>query len=227
MQHLSEQINKEDIHFPHSKLVCIENTVNKGGGACWDWQELVKIKEICNNNQIGFHLDGARLFNALIAKNQNAQQYGQLFDTISICLSKGLGAPVGSLLLGSKQHIYKAKRIRKVLGGGMRQAGMLAAAGLFALQNNVDRLALDHQKAKQVEAILLQQNWVENIYPVETNIVIFKISDNYPAEQFILYLQKHGIKAVSMGKNLVRFVFHLNQDEMQINELCQILQKAR
>ncbi len=224
---VSEQINKEDIHFPHSKLVCIENTVNKGGGACWDWQELVKIKEICNNNQIGFHLDGARLFNALIAKNQNAQQYGQLFDTISICLSKGLGAPVGSLLLGSKQHIYKAKRIRKVLGGGMRQAGMLAAAGLFALQNNVDRLALDHQKAKQVEAILLQQNWVENIYPVETNIVIFKISDNYPAEQFILYLQKQGIKAVSMGKNLVRFVFHLNQDEMQINKLCQILQNAR
>jgi threonine aldolase len=218
-----ENINKEDVHFPVSKLVCIENTVNKGGGACWNWEELVKIKEICQNNQLGFHLDGARLFNALVAKNQNPQQYGQLFDTISICLSKGLGAPVGSLLLGSKKHINKAKRLRKVMGGGMRQVGFLAAAGLFALQNNIDRLSQDHLHAKIVGEFLNQQNYIEYILPVETNIVIFKLKDEFPAEQFLHSLQKQGIKAVTMGKNLVRFVFHLNQEKNQIDYLIYTL----
>lgn len=218
-----ENINKEDVHFPVSKLVCIENTVNKGGGACWDWEELVKIKEICQNNQLGFHLDGARLFNALVAKNQNPQQYGQLFDTISICLSKGLGAPVGSLLLGSKKHIHKAKRLRKVMGGGMRQVGFLAAAGLFALQNNIDRLSQDHLHAKIVGEFLNQQNYIEYLLPVETNIVIFKLKDEFPAEQFLHSLQKQGIKAVTMGKNLVRFVFHLNQEKNQIDHLIYTL----
>jgi threonine aldolase len=224
---VAESINKEDVHFPSSKLVCIENTVNKGGGACWDWQELLKIKEICQNNQLGFHLDGARLFNALIAKNQNPQQYGQLFDTISICLSKGLGAPVGSLLLGSKKHIHKAKRLRKVMGGGMRQVGFLAAAGLFALQNNLDRLNQDHLNAKIVGEVLTQQNYIEYLLPVETNIVIFKLKDQFPAEQFLGSLQKQGIKAVSMGKNLVRFVFHLNQEKKQIDHLINTLKNIQ
>jgi threonine aldolase len=220
---VAENINKEDVHFPVSKLVCIENTVNKGGGACWDWEELLKIKEICQNNQLGFHLDGARLFNALVAKNQNPQQYGQLFDTISICLSKGLGAPVGSLLLGSKKHIHKAKRLRKVMGGGMRQVGFLAAAGLYALQNNIDRLSQDHVNAKIVGEFLNQQNYIEYMLPVETNIVIFKLKDQFPSEQFLHSLQKQGIKAVSMGKNLVRFVFHLNQEKKQIDHLIYTL----
>jgi threonine aldolase len=224
---VAENINKEDVHFPVSKLVCIENTVNKGGGACWDWEELLKIKEICQNNQLGFHLDGARLFNALVAKNQNPQQYGQLFDTISICLSKGLGAPVGSLLLGSKKHIHKAKRLRKVMGGGMRQVGFLAAAGLYALQNNIDRLSQDHVNAKIVGEFLNQQNYVEYMLPVETNIVIFKLKDQFPAEQFLHSLQKQGIKAVSMGKNLVRFVFHLNQEKKQIDHLLNALKSIK
>jgi len=224
---VAENINKEDVHFPVSKLVCIENTVNKGGGACWDWEELLKIKEICQNNQLGFHLDGARLFNALVAKNQNPQQYGQLFDTISICLSKGLGAPVGSLLLGSKKHIHKAKRLRKVMGGGMRQVGFLAAAGLYALQNNIDRLSQDHVNAKIVGEFLNQQNYIEYLLPVETNIVIFKLKDQFPSEQFLHSLQKQGIKAVSMGKNLVRFVFHLNQEKKQIDHLINTLKNIQ
>jgi len=226
-QQVSDSINKDDVHFPASKLVCIENTVNKGGGACWDWQELLKIKEICKNNQLELHLDGARLFNALIAKKQNPQQYGQLFDTISICLSKGLGAPVGSLLLGSKKHIHKAKRLRKVMGGGMRQAGFLAAAGLFALQNNVERLSADHANAKLVGNALNQLNYIEFILPVETNIVIFKLKDHFPSDQFLNSLQKQGIKAVTMGKNLVRFVFHLNQENNQIEKLIETLKSLR
>jgi threonine aldolase len=164
-QDVIENINKEDVHFPKTSLVCLENTVNKGGGACWDWQEILHIKEVCTNNNLAFHLDGARLFNALIAKDQNPKQYGQIFDTISICLSKGLGAPVGSLLLGSKAHIHKARRIRKAMGGGMRQAGFLAAAGLFALQNNINRLEEDHQKAIQISLILNNCNWVKQVFP--------------------------------------------------------------
>lgn len=223
---LIENINKEDVHFPHSRLVSIENTVNKGGGACWDWHELVKIKETCTNNNLAFHLDGARLFNALIAKNQTAQQYGQLFDTISICLSKGLGAPVGSLLLGSKKHIHQAKRYRKVMGGGMRQAGFMAAAGLFALQNNIHRMEIDHQRAKTVEAVLKNLLWVDYILPVETNIVIFKLKDTMMPDRFVNYLAENGIKASSMGKNLVRFVFHLNHQDQHIQLLCDTLKKA-
>ncbi|OYU95267.1 MAG: threonine aldolase [Bacteroidetes bacterium B1(2017)] len=222
-QQVKENINKEDVHFPSTKLVCVENTMNKGGGACWDWQELLKIKEVCTNNNLAFHLDGARLFNALIAKNENPMQYGQLFDTISICLSKGLGAPVGSLLLGSKQTIHKAKRIRKIMGGGMRQAGILAAAGLFALQNNVDRLIEDHKKASYIESILKTQPYVEYVLPVETNLLVFKLIDDYSSEHFIQLLLKHGIKAVGMGKNLVRFVFHLNQTDAQVEALGIVL----
>jgi threonine aldolase len=219
-----EAINKDDIHFPNSSLVCIENTVNKGGGACWDWEELNKIKAVCVQNNIPYHLDGARIFNAMIAKNQDAKQYGAMFDSISICLSKGLGAPVGSLLLGSSKMIQQAKRIRKVMGGGMRQAGFLAAAGLYALQNNVKRLEEDHQRASFIAEILKQQNWVEYMYPVETNIIIFKIKDDFTSEKLQAHFHQNDIKISSMGKNLVRFVFHLNQSESDIQHLAKTIQ---
>jgi threonine aldolase len=219
-----EAINKDDVHFPNSSLVCIENTMNKGGGACWDWEELIKIKSVCVQNNIPFHLDGARIFNAMVAKNQDAKQYGAMFDSISICLSKGLGAPVGSLLLGSSKMIKQAKRIRKVMGGGMRQAGFLAAAGLYALQNNVKRLEEDHQRASFIAEILKQQNWVEYMYPVETNIIIFKIKDDFTSEKLQAHLHQNGIKISGMGKNLVRFVFHLNQSESDIHHLAKTIQ---
>lgn len=207
-----ENINdKNNIHFPISSMVSIENTVNKGGGACWEIDEMIKIKAVCQNNNMALHLDGARLFNALVAKNQSPKKYGQLFDTISICLSKGLGAPVGSLLLGSKEHIAKATRIRKVMGGGMRQAGFIAAAGLYALQNNVERLQIDHERAKSLASVLQNSSFVESIYPVETNIVIFKVNTKIMSTtQLIDNLKENGINAVSMGNNLVRFVLHLN-----------------
>ena len=207
-----ENINdRNNIHFPISSMVSIENTVNKGGGACWEIDEMIKIKAVCQNNNMALHLDGARLFNALVAKNQSPKKYGQLFDTISICLSKGLGAPVGSLLLGSKEHITKATRIRKAMGGGMRQAGFIAAAGLYALQNNVERLKIDHERAKSLASVLQNSSFVESIYPVETNIVIFKVNTKIMSTtQLIDNLKENGINAVTMGNNLVRFVLHLN-----------------
>ncbi|MDA8952071.1 beta-eliminating lyase-related protein, partial [Flavobacteriaceae bacterium] len=157
---------RADIHVPYSRLVCVENTTNKGGGACWDFEELKKIKQVCLDQNLDYHLDGARLFNALVVKNETPKQYGELFDTISICLSKGLGAPIGSILLGSKEHIAKALRIRKLFGGAMRQAGFLAAAGIYSLDNNINRLAEDHKKAKDIELVLNSLSYVKKVEPV-------------------------------------------------------------
>ena len=221
---IEENINNEDIHFPRTSLVCVENTVNKGGGACWDLDELKKIKQVCTDRNLALHLDGARLFNALVAKNQDPSLYGTIFNTISICLSKGLGAPVGSLLLGSKEHIYKAKRIRKVFGGGMRQAGFLAAAGLYALQNNIDRLEIDNNRAAIIAEALSKKSFIESTLPVETNIVIFKIKNEFLVENFLSNLQQHHIKAVSMGKNKVRFVMHLDITQSDFETLLQVIE---
>ncbi len=212
-------INKDDIHFPSTRLISIENTVNRGGGSCWDFEEIKKLSDLSKANGLKFHLDGARLFNALVAKKETPKQYGEVFDSISICLSKGLGAPVGSVLIGSKTDIKQAKRIRKVMGGGMRQAGFLAAAGLFALENHVDRLSIDHKNAKYIAEILKEQAWVQDIFPVETNIVIFKLADNLPFERFLNYLNENEISASGIGNNSIRFVFHLGQDEAQIISL--------
>ncbi|MEI7978316.1 MAG: GntG family PLP-dependent aldolase [Bacteroidota bacterium] len=216
---VAENINdKNNIHFPISKLVCVENTVNKGGGACWDLNELHKIKSVCTENNMGFHLDGARLFNAIIANNENPKTYGNLFDTISICLSKGLGAPIGSLLLGSKNNILKATRIRKAMGGGMRQAGFIAAAGLYALKNNITRLSIDNERAKIIANVLQQKKFVESVYPAETNIVIFKVNQNQlNIEKLLHELNNNNIKAVSMGNNLIRFVLHLNISDSEFD----------
>ena len=169
---------RPEIYLPYSKLVCIENTTNKGGGACWDFSELKKIKKITKENNLNFHLDGARLFNALIAKNETPQQYGKLFDTISICFSKGLGAPIGSILLGSKKNMEKALRLRKLFGGGMRQVGFLAAACDYALDNHIERLADDHQKAKEIGAVLETLSYIAKVEPIETNILIFYVDKN-------------------------------------------------
>ena len=158
---------RADIHVPYNRLVCIENTTNKGGGACWDFEELKKIQKVSKENDLAFHLDGARLFNALVAKNESPQQYGELFDTISICLSKGLGAPIGSILVGSKEHIAKALRIRKLFGGAMRQVGFLAAAAIYALDNQVERLAEDHARAKKLGAVLASCSFIKKVEPID------------------------------------------------------------
>lgn len=210
---------RADIHVPYSRLVCIENTTNKGGGACWDFDELRSIESVCREHQLDYHLDGARLFNALIAKGESAKQYGALFDTISICLSKGLGAPVGSILLGTKQHMIQALRIRKLLGGAMRQVGFLAAAGIYALENNVERLAEDHQKANIIGDTLRSLDYVRKVEPIETNIVIFYVHDEIGDAAFIERMKSKGILLTPMGEGKIRIVTHLDFTDSMLDKL--------
>jgi threonine aldolase len=212
---------RADIHVPFSRLVCVENTTNKGGGACWDLRQLEKVEKVVKENNLSFHLDGARLFNALVAKNEKPEQYGHLFDTISICLSKGLGAPIGSILLGSKTHIAKALRIRKLFGGAMRQAGFLASAGIYALDNHVVRLAEDHQKAKEIGAVLEAVSYVKEVALIETNIVIFYVHEGIGADNFIQKMKDKNILLTPMGEGRIRIVTHLDYT----NDMHEILLK--
>jgi len=204
----------EFYHSPLTSLVCVENTTNKGGGACYELDELKKIKEVCVANNLKFHLDGARIWNALIAKKQDPKAFGRLFDTISVCLSKGMGAPIGSVLLGDKATIHRALRIRKILGGGMRQVGYLAAAGLYALDNNISRLAEDHRRAKELASVLSTRDWVAKVEPVETNILIFTLKSNYSEKNFIEKLKQKNISISSMGHGKLRMVTHLDYREV-------------
>lgn len=200
----------DNIHLANSSLVAVENTTNKGGGACWDLEDIKKIKEVVKNNDLAFHLDGARLFNALVSKGESALQYGKLFDTISICLSKGLGAPVGSLLIGSKDHIAKALRVRKLFGGGMRQAGYLAAAGIYALDNHVERLVEDHENAKALGEALGNSSLIKSVEPIETNIVIFYLIEGVDENEFVEKLKEKNILIIGMGEGKLRMVTHLD-----------------
>ena len=201
---------KPQIYLPNTSLICLENTTNKGGGACWDFKEIEKIHKVAKKNKLSFHLDGARLFNALVAKNETPKQYGALFDTISICFSKGLGAPIGSMLIGSKQMMQKALRLRKLLGGGMRQVGFLAAAANYALDNHVERLAEDHKKAKEIAAVLKTCSYITKIEPVETNILIFYVDDKIGADHFIEKMGNKDILLTPMGEGKIRIVTHLD-----------------
>lgn len=223
-QSIAEAINnKNDIHFPLSQLVSLENTMNKGGGACYDFEEIKKIKKVCDENDLKLHLDGARIFNALVANQENPLDYGKVFDTISICFSKGLGCPVGSVLIGSKVDIVKARRARKAMGGGWRQAGYLAAAGLYALENNVERLSEDHKRAKLIGETLLKLGYVKKVYPIHTNIVILELNESMNGTEFVSKLAENDIHVVTFGKNLVRIVTHLDFDDDQLNVLLKKL----
>lgn len=219
--------NRGDSHFPWTRLVAIENTVNKGGGGCWDFAEIERIRKVCDTQGLALHLDGARLFNALVAKKESAKRYGELFDTISICLSKGLGAPAGSLLLGRKEHIAKAHRFRKSMGGGMRQAGYIAAAGIYALDHHIDRLHEDHEKASTLSKALRELPYVTEIRPVETNIVIFQLNDDVDTAKFIQHLKQNEVLALSIGKQTIRFVFHLDVSNTQLDKLLSVLRAFR
>lgn len=226
-EQVEEVINPPDFyHSPLTSLVCIENTTNKGGGACWDFTELQRIKTVCQKHGLAYHLDGARLWNAMVAKKESASQYGEIFDTISVCLSKGLGCPVGSVLVGSKEHIAKALRVRKVFGGGMRQAGYLAAAGIFALDNHVNRLAEDHQKAKEIGETLLNLNFIKKVEPIESNIIIFEIDKSLMTEkQFLDKLKENGVSIIGMGQGKLRIVTHLDYTDGMHKSFLQILKK--
>ncbi len=216
-------INPDDIHRAKTSLVAVENTMNKGGGACWDINELKKISALCREKNLYFHMDGARIFNALTESGESPVAYGSLFDSISICLSKGLGAPVGSLLLGKKDFIKKAIRVRKALGGGMRQAGYLAAAGIYALDNNVKGLKDDHRRAREIGKVLESLPFVDEVYPVETNILIFKLNDKMKDIDFISKLNEKNIKAIIFGPQTIRFVTHLDFTDQMMEEVVRIL----
>jgi threonine aldolase len=206
---------KPQIYLPYTSLICLENTTNKGGGACWDFKEIEKIHKVAKKNNLGFHLDGARLFNALVAKNESPKQYGELFDTISICFSKGLGAPIGSMLIGTKEMMQKALRLRKLLGGGMRQVGFLAAAANYALDHHVDRLTEDHKRAKEIATVLESCTYITKIEPVETNILIFYVDDKIGADHFIEKMAEKNILLTPMGEGKIRIVTHIDYtDEM-------------
>lgn len=216
----------DDVHYPLTRLVCIEDTSNRGGGAIYDFNEIKKIKDVCVQHNLAFHLDGARVFNALVETGMDYVEYAKPFDTLSICLSKGLGTPVGSMLIGSSAHILKARRIRKVLGGGMRQVGYLAAAGLYALEHHVDRLKDDHRRAKAIEKILQKIPFVEEVVPVETNIVIFHLKKAVPVRPFLQNLKEKDILAVEFGTHSVRMVTHLGINDSMIERLGEVIERS-
>jgi len=210
---------ENDIHSTITRLVSLENTMNKGGGSYYNINEIKSIKQVCMDKKIPLHLDGARLFNALVETGESPFQYGQLFDSISICLSKGLGCPVGSLLIGSTKTITNARRFRKVMGGGWRQAGFLAAAGIYALDHHVERLKEDHTRARAIGDIFSKKSEVEEIFPVDTNIVIIRLQESISETEYVKKLEKSGIRAVTFGKNLVRFVTHLDFTDDHLEEM--------
>ena len=225
-EQVKEAINDPEFyHTPLSKMVGIENTTNKGGGACYEIEELKKIKQVCVDHNLKYHLDGARLWNALIAKKQQPKQFGELFDTISVCFSKGLGAPIGSVLLSDAETIHRALRVRKIFGGNLRQSGYLAAAGIYALQNNINRLEEDHRRAKELGDKLQQCSWVEVVEPVETNIVVFSAQSNIDDKEVIEKLKQKGIAVSLLAKGKLRIVTHLDYRQVMHEYVLETLEK--
>ncbi len=221
---VEENINPPDFyHSPLTSLVCLENTTNKGGGACYSLDEMQKIRTVCDKHGLGLHLDGARLLNALVAKSENPKDYGKIFDTISICFSKGLGIPLGTVLVGGETQMKNAIRVRKILGGGMRQVGYIAAAGLYALDHNVERLAEDHKRASEIAQVLENQSYVKMVEASETNIVIFYLSENITEEKFMDDLLQKNIRISNMGEGKLRIVTHLDYTEEMHQYLVKVL----
>jgi threonine aldolase len=220
---IESAINPDDVHKPVTRLICLENTCNRGGGSIYDPKAVREIVAMCKRRKLGLHLDGARLFNAAVASSRSVGELSAGFDSVSVCLSKGLGAPVGSVVVGSVDFVHRARRVRKALGGGMRQAGLLAAAGIYALDHHVDRLADDHRRAQQLFKALDGLPFVAERFPVETNIVIFRLTDDRKPEEFAAELAARGVRIVGMGGPLLRFVTHLDVDDEGIAMACEAL----
>jgi threonine aldolase len=216
-------INPDDVHKAHSSLVCLENTCNRGGGSCYDPREMKKIRELCDERGLSLHLDGARLFNAVVARGESPRWYGEHFHSISVCLNKGLGCPIGSMLLGSVAFIRRARRVRKVFGGGMRQAGFMAAAGIYALKNHVDRLAEDHLHARQIAEAIAKKDFSRNVLPVETNIVIVEMQPDRSAREIAKKLGEKGILVIAISPTQVRFVTHLDILPAMVDEAVAVI----
>ena len=224
LESIAQWVNPDDVHYPTTQLISLEDTANRGGGAIYDLEEIKRIRHFALENGLPLHLDGARLLNAIVATGVNPATYATNFDSISVCLSKGLGAPVGSVLIGTKDFIKKARRVRKVFGGGMRQAGMIAAGGLYALKNNVDRLKIDHQHALQLESCLLQLTWVKTVFPVQTNIVVVVLKDATKRDEIINLLKERNVLAMAFGPGMIRFVTHLDISSNQLGQTLEILE---
>jgi threonine aldolase len=217
-------INPDDVHRPRTALVCLENTVNRGGGGCYDLAEIIKIKSFCSSRGLPLHLDGARLFNALVAKKEEPKIYGELFDSISVCLNKGLGCPIGSILMGSRDYIRRARRIRKVFGGGMRQGGYMAAAGIYALSHHVSRLQQDHEHASLIGAALREKPFVGEMLPVETNIVIFEVIGSMTARELAAKLATMDIRCIAISPTQIRMVTHLDISPDMVQKLLKVIE---
>jgi threonine aldolase len=222
-QQVIQSINPSAFYYSQTRLVEVENTTNKGGGACWDFEELKRIRTVCDTHNLGYHLDGARLWNALVAKNETTEQYGDVFDTISVCFSKGLGCPIGSVLIGDEAIMEKSIYYRKMFGGNMRQVGYLAAAGLYALDHHVERLAEDHKKAKDIGNTLFSLSIIKKVEPIETNIVIFELEPHVDEAEFLQQLTDKNIYIISMGSNKLRMVTHLDYTDAMHKRLLEVL----
>ncbi len=214
-----------DYHQAQTRLVAVENTTNKGGGACWSFDELLRIEKVCRKHGLGYHLDGARLFNAMVEKGEDPKIYGKVFDTISVCLSKGLGAPVGSVLLSDEKTITRAIRIRKLFGGAMRQVGYLAAAGIYALDNHVERLSEDHHRARSLGQALESCSYVRKVEPIDTNIVIFNLEDDVDEAAFLKAMSDKNILMISMGQGKLRLVTHLDFTDDMLEIVVKVLKE--
>lgn len=221
---IEQAINPDDVHRARTSLVSLENTTNRGGGGCYDREEILRIRKLCTDRGLKLHLDGARLFNALVAKGETAGSYGEVFDSISVCLNKGLGCPIGSILLGPAPYIRQARRVRKVFGGGMRQAGFMAAAGIYALQHHIDRLAIDHAHARKLAVALEKKSFVRRILPVETNIVIFDVDPALPAKALAQQLRESDLLAIAIAPTQVRFVTHLDISPEMVEQAVAVVE---
>lgn len=224
---VSESINPFFDWLPRTSLVCLENTVNRAGGSYYSLDSIKEISEVCKKNNLKLHLDGARIFNALTETGESPAEHGKYFDSISICFSKGLGCPVGSVLIGDKDFIKKARRVRKVFGGGMRQAGFLAAAAIYALDNNVKRLKEDHIRAQKISEVLKNASYVETLLPVTTNIIIFTVKEPMTSQEFIAKLSEKGVKGIAFGKKMVRFVTHLDFNDAMLEKTLKALKELK
>ncbi|HYE53900.1 MAG TPA: GntG family PLP-dependent aldolase [Chitinophagaceae bacterium] len=214
--------NPYDVHKARTSLVCVENTSNRGGGGCYTINDIIPIRKVCDEYGLALHLDGARLFNALVAKNEKPEQYGEIFHTVSVCLNKGLGCPIGSILIGKKDLITKGRRIRKAFGGGMRQAGYMAAAGIYALDNHIERLAEDHHHAKQIAAALQEKDFTGEMLPVETNIILFTVK-NRPAKELVEAFRQQGVLVIAMTPVQIRMVLHLDISSAMVKKVIDVI----
>jgi len=222
-----EWINPDNVHLPVTQLVSLEDTSNRGGGAIYDFEEIKRIRKVCLEHQLPLHLDGARLMNAMVENGIDLKTYAAQFDSISLCLSKGLGAPVGSVLVGSKAFIHKSRRVRKVFGGGMRQAGIIAAGGLYALKNNVDRLKIDHAHARHLEKTLNDLDWIQEVVPVDTNIVVGILKEADKLDALVANLEDQGIRTMPFGRGMIRMVTHLDISSADIDKTIQVLKTVQ